>query len=174
MFSAMTNFFRSKNFFRSMTGTRVAMVAAPVALAGLAAPMMGAGPYDWHIGWGRHEPRRVEVVVRPPAPVIIKRVVDVVPCDLRISAYQAHGTVFVMVKGTNTSGGYATSLSAIDTDDRCPKLCLHNTPAAGYATQVMTPISLNAAFRPGRSVSEVQVRVGDRVIAVPVSSVACL
>lgn len=159
---------------RFLSSSRIAMLAAPLALAGLAAPMMGAGPRDWHFGLGRHEPRRVEVVVRAPAPVIVHRPVDVMPCDLRITAYQARDTVFVMVSGTNTSGGYTTSLAAVDTRDRCPRLVLRNIPGDGCGTQALTPISINAAFRADRDVSEVQVRIGDRVISVPVCEVACL
>lgn len=167
--------FRAKtSVSRFLASSRVMMAAAPLALAGLAAPMMGAGPHDWGLGWGRREARRVEVVVGPRAPVIVRRAADVVPCDLRITAYQAHDTVFVMVSGTNTSGGYTTALSAIDTRDRCPELLLRNRPGDGCATQALTPFSLNGAFETRRSVSEIRVRVGDRVISVPVCGVACL
>jgi hypothetical protein len=160
---------------RMMSGSRMAMVAAPVAMAGLAAPMMGAGPHDWHFGWGRYEPRRVEVVVRPePRCEVRRECVEVVPCDLRITAYQARDTVFVVVSGTNTSGGYTTSLAAVDTCGPCPRLQLRNTPGFGCATQALSPFTLNGAFRAERCVSEVQVRIGDRVISAPVCAVACL
>lgn len=157
---------------RKLTTSRVAMLAAPLALAGLAAPMMGAGPWDWH---SRREGRRVEVVIgNPPRVVVRPAIVDEVPCDLRITAYKAHDTIMVMVNGSNRTGGYMTSLSAIDTRGHCPELLLRNTRPTGMCTQAITPISLNGAFETRRSVSSIKVKVADRVIVVPVCEVACL
>jgi hypothetical protein len=157
---------------RLLTPSRMAILGAPVMLAGLAAPMMGAGPWDWH--WGKHEPRRVEVVVATPPPVVIVQPVDVAPCDLRITAYQARDTVMVMVNGSNATGGFTTSLAAIDTRDHCPELVLHNVRGGGFCTQAITPISLNAAFRSHGDVPSVKVRVADHVIVVPVRDVPSL
>jgi hypothetical protein len=165
--------FSANTLRRKLTTSRMALLSAPLALAGLAAPMMAAAPADWH--FGRHEPRCAEVVVAPraivrPAPVCV----DVVPCDLRIIAYQARDTVMVMVSGSNTTGGFTTSLAAIDTRDRTPEIVLRNTRPGGVCTQVITPISINAAFRAHGRVSSVKVRIADRVIVVPVCSVPAL
>src|SRR5262245_61014160 len=99
---------------------RSLLTAASLALIGAAAPIASAEPWfriSFGDGWGR--PRNRHVVRQPPAcpppvivtpPVVVRRV-EVVPCDLRFTAYQTGDTVIVIVNGTNTSGGFETCLT---------------------------------------------------------------
>ncbi len=159
-----------------MTRSRMALAAAPVALAGLAAPMMGAGPWDWKIGsHDRHDTRRIEVVVRPETrPVVVVRQIEVEPFDLHLTAYQSRDTIMVFASGNNRTGGYTTSLRAIGGRENSTRIQLSNITSGGICTQAITSFSLNAAMHVDCAVSSIEVRVADRVICVPVTQVASI
>jgi len=163
-----------------LTPRRLALAGAPLVLAGAAAPLMGAGPWEWRIDFGRHNDRdhgrvivRSEPACEPERPVFV----EVVPSDLKISAYQARGTIMIFVNGCNRTSGYTTSLSAEDTCGRTPTLVLHNTFRVGQIPfQVISPIDLKAAIRAdgGREVRCISVRVADKTFEVPVTCVPTL
>lgn len=153
----------ASTLFRSRAG----LIAGSLALAASAAPLMGAGPWDW----GRRSGHR-EVVIRQARPVIIQRVVEVEPCGVSFNAYQTGDTVMIFATGTNRTGGYATSLSAIDTRGHDVKLALCNIAPQGFCTQAITPFSLNAAIHADCALSTIDIRVGSRTVCVPVCQVA--
>jgi len=171
-----------------LTSRKLALVAAPLVLAGAAVPLMGAGPWYFGVDFAHRDHGRREVIVRTepriivaaPAPVVIAApaCVEVSPYDLHISAYQARGggAIMVFVNGSNRTGGYTTTLSADDCRGAAPILTLHNTAAIGICTQALSSFNINAAVRAdgGREVRCITVRVADRAIEVPVTCVATL
>jgi hypothetical protein len=175
MFRSLTNP-RSK-----LTRTRMALAAAPLALAGIAAPLMGAGPWEW-----RHGNRHTEIVVHPEFRRVVIAPVEVMPCDLHISAYQSRDTIMVFVTGSNRTGGYSTFLQAADGHDGSLRLEIRNIAPIGVCTQAITPFSLNAAMhtddRPThgwsgwakRSATTLEVRVAGQVICVPIEQVVSI
>ena len=163
-----------------LASRRLALAAAPVVLAGAAAPLMGAGPWQFSVDFGRDKHREYDhgrVVVRSePERETAKRVfVEVVPNDLKFSAYQARGTIMVFITGCNRTSGYTTSLSADDCTGRTPTLVLHNSFRLGQiCTQGVVPIDLKAAVRADHDVRCISVRVADRTFEVPVTCVPTL
>lgn len=153
----------TSNLFRSRAG----LIAGSLALAASAAPLMGAGPWDW----GRRSAHR-EVIIRQERPVVVIRTVEAEPYGVSFNAYQSGDTVMIFATGTNRTGGYATSLSALDTRGRDVSLKLCNIAPEGICTQVITPFSLNAAIHADCILSTIDIRVGSRVVCVPVSQVA--
>lgn len=163
------------------------LTAASIALIGAAAPMASAEPW-FHISfgnWGSH-PRVIRqpacpppvVVARPPVvvvrqPVVVRRV-EVVPCDLRFTAYQARDTVIVIANGTDTTGGFETCLSSRTGRDFSTTVVLTNTSPAQCATQCVTPFEVSGSFRVRGCVRTVEVRVADRCLQVPVTQVQSL
>ncbi len=170
--------FRSLATLRSsFTRSRLAFAGATLAAVGAAAPLMGAGPWDWQRGpHGREievriEPRReVRIEYRPQVLAIAP--IEVAPCDVNITAYQSHGTIMVFATGTNRTGGFGTALRALDCRDASPRIQLSNVAPCGYTTQCLTPFSINAALHIDRCVSTIEVVSGGRVICVPVQQVA--
>ena len=128
--------FRSITNFRStFTRSRLALAGATLASVGAAVPMMGAGPWDWR-RHGREievriEPRRdVRVEVRPQ---VCYAPIEVAPCDANISAYQSRGTIMIFATGSNRTGGFCTSIRALDTCEQTPRLRLSNIGVASLA-----------------------------------------
>ena len=170
--------FRSlANLRSSFTRSRLAFAAATLAAVGAAAPLMGAGPWDWRRGpHGREievriEPRReVRVEVRPQVVAIAP--IEVAPCDVNLTAYQSGSTIMIFATGTNLTGGYGTALRALNTRGQIPTIRLSNIAPCGYSTQCITPFSTKAALHIDRCVSKIDVLVGTRTICIPVQEVA--
>ena len=105
-----------------------------------------------------------------PAPVVVRRV-QVVPCDVRFTAYQTGDTVIVIVNGTNTSGGFETCLTTETHRDFTTSVVLRNLSPAQCATQCVTPFEVSGSFRVRGCVRSVEVRIADRCFQVPVTEI---
>ena len=173
--------FRSiANLVSKLASSRTALAAAPLALAAMAVPMMGAGPWYWH-----YPSRHLAVVVRPdplvvfsaPAvtPVVVAPVpVDVMPDGLTFTAYQSRDTIMLFASGSNRTGGFATALRTIDVRDAFAHVQLCNTAPCGPAVQAISPFSTSAALHVDRPLSSMEVRVAGQVMSVPVVQVASI
>ncbi len=118
---------------------------------------------------------RGPVVSRPrPQHVVVAQPCDVMPQDLRITAYQTHDRVIVLITGTNHSAGYATSLTDVDTSCEVPTLTLRNTAPMHASAQCLTGFSLNAAVRSRETLCTIRVLVAGRTVEVPVTQVPTL
>lgn len=106
--------------------------------------------------------------------MIIERITEVEPCGVSFNAYQSGDTVMIFASGTNRTGGFTTSLGAIDTHGHSVTLKLCNIASQGYCTQAITPFSINAAIHADCALSTIDVIVGGRKVCVPVSQVACI
>lgn len=179
--------FARLNPFRS----RFALGAAGLAMVATAAPLMGAGPEDWRIDWsfgrdrdrdrdrGRDHDRgrgRDTIVIRPSFPAPRPHLAEVLPANLSITAFQYRDTIMIHASGENRSGGFTTSLSAIDTRCAEPILYLTNIgPAShGFSTQACIPFTINGAIRVDREVRCISVRIAGQSVHVPVTCVAGL
>ena len=143
--------------------------------------MMGAGPWDWHSRSHdteieiRVEPRReIRVEVRPERrpQVLAIAPVEVAPYDLRITAFQSRSTVLIFASGSNRTGGFCTALRSLDHPKSGPRIQLSNVAPILCETQAITPFSINAALHVPRTVSKIDVLVGDRYLCIPVEQVA--
>ncbi len=153
-----------------LTHSRAGLAAASLAIAASAAPLMGAGPWEW-----RSRPSHKEIIVcEEDRPSIIAQPIDVAPCEIQFAAYQSRDTIMIFATGANSTGGFNTSLRALDTRGHTLRLQLCNLAPIGLATQCITPFSLNAAIHAKRGVCTIDVRVGDRLICVPVVQVALI
>ena len=166
--------FRSvnRNSFSSLTSTlfrsRAGLIAGSLAIAACAAPLMGAGPWD-RTRRGMHK----EIIVREEHRAFpIARAIEVEPYNVQFTAYQSGDTIMIFATGANRTGGYTTSLSALDTCGHDVTLKLCNIFSAECATQAITGFSINAAIHADCALSTVDIRVGHRVICVPVCQVA--
>ncbi|MBL8762762.1 MAG: hypothetical protein JNM07_00655 [Phycisphaerae bacterium] len=111
------------------------------------------------------------VVQVPPPPVASG--IEVVPADLRASAYQTKDTIIVHVSGVNRAPGYTTSLSVRDPNDLyAPVVLLRNwAPVGEAAGSASVPFTLNATVRANHPLSTLTLRIGDQVLVVPVEPV---
>lgn len=169
---------------RTTLRRRLALAGAPIALLGLAAPMLGAGADPWWIRAGFGHSRGHDQVVIRTGPVCDQRqvivrepvCVEVIPFDLHFSAYQSQGTVIVVATGSNRTGGFETCLTGRDIHDSTPTLILRNTaPGRGVCvTQAITCFSVSASFYSRCALSTVTVRVADTCVEVPVVQVRSL
>ena len=164
----------NRSSFSSLTSTlvrsRAGLIAGSLALAASAAPLMGAGPWDW-TRRGTHR----EIIVRDEHRAYpIARPIEIEPCNVQFTAFQSRDTVMIFATGSNRSGGFTTSLSALDTRGHSVTLKLCNIYTPGCGTQAITGFSINAAIHADCALSTVDIRVGGRVICVPVSQVACI
>ncbi len=170
--------FRSLNrsslssFSSALVRSRAGLIAGSLAVAASAAPLMGAGPWEWH-----RRPGQREVIVRQEyhpeyRPVIIERITEVEPCGVSFNAYQSGDTVMIFATGTNRTGGFTTSLGALDTFGHKVTLKLCNIAPQGCVTQAITPFSINAAIHADCELSTIEIVVGGRQVCVPVCRVA--
>ena len=177
--------FRSLNrsSFSSFTSTlvrsRAGLIAGSLAVAASAVPLMGAGPWEWHRRPGECEEvvrREYRPEYRPDRqeyrPVIIERITEVEPCGVSFNAYQSGDTVMIFASGTNRTGGFITSLGALDTFGRKVTLKLCNIAPQACVTQAITPFSINAAIHADCELSTIDIVVGGRQVCVPVCRVA--
>lgn len=108
------------------------------------------------------------VVVRPAAAPVCR---EVMPCDLKLSAYQSGNTVIVIASGSNHTGGFRTTLTATDVHDGTPELVLCNLAPSGCATQCITTFESRASFETCHRLRCVKVRVAGQCLDVPVAQV---
>jgi hypothetical protein len=151
---------------------------AALALIGISAPLASAEPwyrFDW--GHGRRDRDRV-VVVRQPEVVVVpeRRIqrVEVLPCDLRFSAYQAGDTVIVNATGTNRGGGFSTDFSRLAGDHWGSTLTLCNLSPADRCAEVITPFSVSASFHAKPGLRCLTVRAAGQSFEVPITQAPCL
>ena len=156
---------------------RLIALGAPLAFLGLGASAVQADPwfrisFGDH-GWGRGHR---EPVCRPPVVIgpeirIERRPVEVVPCDLRFTAYQTGNTVLIFVSGENRSAGFTTCLAACD-DGWAPTVTLRNTaPLDNCGAQVITRFEVSGSFEARHCLQRISVRVAGQCFEVPVSQV---
>lgn len=177
----------------SWINRRKLAVLAPLAVVSVAGATYAADPWDhWHRN--RHEvfvrrgpevviearPRVVvtepPVVVAQTPPVIVTAARgDIVPSEVHFSAYQTRDAVIVLVSGTNSGAGYATSLTAVDTGQWTPTLQMRNCPPGGdVIAGAATPFILNAAIHVTHALSSVNIVVAGQTYQVPVTEVQSL
>lgn len=157
-----------------MFRTRVSrLTAAALCLVALGAPLMGAGIDGWGKRHGRSSPQvvsRVEVNIGFPSPfrqpVVVRHGEEVLPGDLRLTAYQSGDTVIVVATGTNRSTGFNTAFVGQDVHDRSPELRLMNTSRGEPCAQVLTAFEVSASFHTRHRVECIRVIVAGRAFDV--------
>jgi hypothetical protein len=168
----------------SRTASRLVVLAS---FAGISAGALAADPKWPHDRRGRNdrndsrhqhgggfvisfEPRHRSVVIARSDADVCR---DEVPVDLNITAYQSQDQIIVLVTGCNRSGGYTTTLSAVNGDCETPELRLKNT-APECGTGGSTRFTLNAGVASWRHVKCIKVHIGGTCREVPVTCVQSL
>lgn len=166
--------------FRTRTSR---LTATALCLVAAGAPLMGAGPDERGRGRGRDDgfsgifgkidirigqPRRPEI-----RHVEVRHVEEVMPCDLKLSAYQSRDTVIIVATGTNRSTGFQTGFQACDIHDRTPELRLMNTSSCEPCGQVMTGFEVSSSFHTRHQIGCIKVIVAGRAFDVHVVQTPC-
>lgn len=130
--------------------------------------------------WGFPREHRPVVIERPvyvERPVVVATPVytisDVVPTDLKISAFRSRGVVMVFIEGTNATAGYTTTLQVQDSRDGCTTLVMHNTSPATAVGACSTPFSINGSVHAPFG-SSITVRIGASTLQAPIVEVPSL
>ena len=153
--------------------------SAALALIGVCAPLASAEPW-FRISFGDHgRGRPGPVVIHRPeihrGPVVRYERCEVLPCDLRFTAYQAGDTVIIVATGTNRTAGFTTSFGRVDSDHRGATLTLCNLSAQdSCAAEVLTGFSVSGSFHARQALRCVSVRVAGQCFEVPVTQTQCL
>ncbi len=171
--------------FRTRTSR---LTATALCLVAAGAPLMGAGP-DERGRRGGHGGRdggfsgvfggvTIRIGEQPRRPEIrrveIRRVEEVLPCDLRFSAYQSRDTVIIVATGTNRGTGFQTGFQACNIHDRTPELRLMNTSRCEPCGQVTTAFEVSSSFHTRHQIGCIKVIVAGRAFDVHVVQTPCL
>ncbi len=163
--------------FRTRTSR---LAAAALCLVAAGAPLMGAGPDERggrRGGWT--SPKvfgNVQVTIGFPTKhkPQVRHAEEVLPCDLRLTAYQSRDTVIIVATGTNRSTGFTTAFQACDIRDRSPELRLMNTSSCEPCGQVMTGFEVSSSFHTRHQISCIKVVVAGHAYDVHVVQTPCL
>lgn len=114
---------------------------------------------------------------RPPVIHPTPAFVEVVPHSLDVQAYQTGDTVMVLVRGENTTSGFATSLERIVDGrfDGVVNLVLRNTGPAftprTFRAEVCVPFAVSGGFRTDERVNEVRLLIAGTERCIPVQRI---
>ena len=158
--------------FRNVFSTRTLAAAAGLSALALMAPAAEAGPWPW----GRSHGTRV--VIQPR--IVIhggyerphyQPVCDVVPADLKFTAFRSRDTVMVFATGTNHQAGFTTALTDVDAQGWNTVVTLRNTPRGGPCADMCSPFSVSAAICMRTNTRCLTVRVAGQSFEVPIVEV---